>query len=160
MDIKDALIRQYAASVKTISNAAQACPKSLWSSATPKYRFWQVAYHALFFTHLYASASIDEFTPWANHREGLESMDPIQEEGESFCTVEDVIRYAEHAMQLIRDGLPEQDLSGPSGIPWWNEFSKFEMHIYNIRHVQHHAGQLVDRLRNEAGVESDWVGTA
>ena len=63
-------------------------------------------------------------------------------------------------MANIRAAAPTWDLDGPSKILWWDEFSKLEMQIYNIRHSQHHIGQLVDRLRNEVGIEIDWVGSA
>jgi hypothetical protein len=37
--------------------------------------------------------------------------------------------------------------------------SRAELHIYNIRHIQHHAGQLSLRLRLETGEGVDWVGS-
>jgi len=39
----------------------------------------------------------------------------------------------------------------------WLKLSKGEAPLYNLRHIQHHAGQLIERLRQEAGLGSKWV---
>jgi uncharacterized damage-inducible protein DinB len=39
-----------------------------------------------------------------------------------------------------------QSLQAPSGFEWI-KFSRGELHLYNIRHLQHHAGQLSACLR-------------
>ena len=33
-----------------------------------------------------------------------------------------------------------------------------ELHVYSIRHIQHHAAQLSLRLRLDAGVAIPWIG--
>jgi hypothetical protein len=35
---------------------------------------------------------------------------------------------------------------------------KLDHLILSIRHVQHHAGQLADRLRDGAGIGIGWIG--
>jgi len=45
--------------------------------------------------------------------------------------------------------VPEADFSG-----------LMELHIYNIRHLQHHTGQLMDRLRTAGNIGVAWVGSA
>ncbi len=40
-------------------------------------------------------------------------------------------------------------LDADSGF-YWLPFNKFELQLYNIRHIQHHTGQLTDRLRQAA----------
>ncbi|KPJ52053.1 hypothetical protein AMJ39_08795 [candidate division TA06 bacterium DG_24] len=45
----------------------------------------------------------------------------------------------------------------PSGFPWL-PFNRFELHLYNIRHIQHHAGQLIERLRSQGVTDFEWVG--
>ena len=41
----------------------------------------------------------------------------------------------------------------------WCRFSRGELHLYNIRHIQHHAAQLSMRLRLDAKAQVPWVGT-
>ena len=50
----------------------------------------------------------------------------------------------------------EGSLMEQSGIPW-QELARGELHVYNIRHIQHHAAQLVLRLRLDTEVDIDWV---
>jgi hypothetical protein len=39
------------------------------------------------------------------------------------------------------------------------DFSRAELHVYNIRHIHHHAAQLSLRLRLDTGRGVDWVGS-
>ena len=49
------------------------------------------------------------------------------------------------------------DLASPeSGFSWY-KVAKLEHQLINIRHVQHHAAQLADRLRAAADVGTRWV---
>ena len=54
------------------------------------------------------------------------------------------------------DAETEGSLGGPSGFAR-RAFSRLEMHLYNLRHIQHHTGQLSAFLRR-AGVDTRWVG--
>jgi hypothetical protein len=53
MDLAPIVISQYLASLAMLKQTITQCPESVWNAAGDKNRFWQVAYHALFFTHLY-----------------------------------------------------------------------------------------------------------
>ena len=35
---------------------------------------------------------------------------------------------------------------------------KMEMQFINIRHIQHHAGQLIDWLTTKERISIDWIG--
>ena len=59
------------------------------------------------------------------------------------------------ANNFARDML---DLDAPECGFWWYKMSKLEHQFVNIRHTQHHAAQLMDRLRQVAGVGIDWIG--
>jgi hypothetical protein len=37
--------------------------------------------------------------------------------------------------------------------------SRAELHVYNLRHIQHHAAQLSLRLRLDAQQEIPWIGS-
>ena len=50
------------------------------------------------------------------------------------------------------------DLLDPQcGFPWY-KVSKLEHQLVSLRHVQHHAAQLADRLRAEVDHGVRWVG--
>ena len=41
----------------------------------------------------------------------------------------------------------------------WQKTSRAEMHVYNIRHIQHHAAQLILRLRLDHSIEMPWISS-
>ena len=53
MNLTEVLISQYQASLEMFKQTITKCPELLWNSPGDKAKFWQIAYHALFYTHLY-----------------------------------------------------------------------------------------------------------
>jgi len=54
----------------------------------------------------------------------------------------------------------EASLAGPSGYGGRRPPTRVEMHVYNIRHIQHHTGQLSACIRRVApGADPRWAGT-
>ena len=53
--------------------------------------------------------------------------------------------------------VPQLDLEAESGFGWL-PFGKLELQFYNIRHLQQHTGELMERLGTRAHVDVDWVG--
>jgi hypothetical protein len=53
--------------------------------------------------------------------------------------------------------VPQLDLAAESGF-YWLPFDKAELQIYNIRHLQQDAGELMERLGSRAGLDVEWVG--
>ncbi|MCB9122287.1 MAG: hypothetical protein H6640_21400 [Caldilineaceae bacterium] len=53
--------------------------------------------------------------------------------------------------------MPQTDLSAPSGFDWL-PMNKLELQIYSMRHLQQHAGELMERLGSRAGIDVPWVG--
>jgi hypothetical protein len=51
----------------------------------------------------------------------------------------------------------EEDLCAPARFARRN-CSRAELHVYNIRHIQHHAAQLILRLRLDTDVDVPWIG--
>jgi uncharacterized damage-inducible protein DinB len=48
-----------------------------------------------------------------------------------------------------------ESLAGPSGFDWV-KIPRGELYIYSIRHVQHHAAQLILRLRQGGPQDIPW----
>jgi len=48
-------------------------------------------------------------------------------------------------------------MDSPSGFDW-QPISKLELQIYNIRHLQQHTGELMERLGSRANLDMDWIG--
>ena len=59
---------------------------------------------------------------------------------------------------MIDAGVDALDILAPeSGFSWYR-ISKLEHQIINIRHIQHGAAQIADRVRAAADAGVDWVG--
>jgi hypothetical protein len=57
----------------------------------------------------------------------------------------------------VSEQVPQLNLDAESGF-YWLPFDKAELQIYNIRHLQQHAGELMERLGSRAALDVDWVG--
>ena len=154
MDIKDIIQSQYLAALEMLSGAVNQCPEGLWEDPTYKNRFWHVAYHALFYTHLYLQPSEGDFVPWAKNRPGYNQM---EEAGEPYTKAE-ILEYFEVCRKQVLEQVPALQLNGPSGF-YWLPFSKLELQFYTIRHIQQHCGELCERLGVVENIDVDWVGT-
>lgn len=156
-----AIQSQYLAALAMLREVIKLCPEGLWLSTGYKNRLWHVAYHALFYTHLYLQISEKNFKPWEHHRTDYEFLGPqpwppynLPTIGEPYSR-EEVLAYLSLCEDEVRAQVPMLDLAGPSGFSWQN-FSKLELQFYNIRHLQQHVGELSDRLGVHAGIELPW----
>ena len=68
---------QYHRALTMLHESIEKCPEDLWYSAVPKNAFWQVAYHALFFTHVYLQPNEEAFRPWSGHQSAVQYPDGI-----------------------------------------------------------------------------------
>jgi hypothetical protein len=66
--------------------------------------------------------------------------------------------YLELCRAEVEKQVPLLRLEEGSGFSWL-PFNKLELQFYNIRHLQHHTGQLIERLRTVAGIGVGWVGS-
>jgi hypothetical protein len=147
---------QYRASLAMLRQAIEECPDSLWEDPEYGNPFWHVAYHVIFYTHLYLHPTEEDFVPWEKHRDGIVSLgDSV--EGEAIYSKEDVLEYLDLCLEQMEQQADAMDLEAASGF-YWLPFDKLELQFYNIRHVQQHTGELCERLGAQGEAEVDWVG--
>jgi hypothetical protein len=153
----DSLWRQFGAAIDMLENAITACPEELWSDRERRPEVWHLAYHTLFFLDLYLSPSTDGFAPPPPF--ALDELDPDAVIPERPYTKDEVLAYLEHGRRKCRaaiEALTEDDLHRPSGFDWV-PVPRAELHLYNLRHVQHGAAQLNLLLRQTIGAAPGWV---
>jgi hypothetical protein len=161
MDIQSAIIDQYAAALEMLRQAVLKCPEAAWDDAQGRKRFWLVTYHALFYTHLYLSDNLNKFKPWEKYRQGIHRLGSSAEKaeiGEPYSR-EEMLEFLEVCRKTAVDQVSSLDLEAESGFEWL-PFNKLELQLYNIRHLQHHAAELIEWLGASAGIDVDWVGMA
>ena len=156
--LQNILLGQYEASLAMLRDCLAKCPAAQWDEKVAKYTFWQVAYHTLCFADLYLTDDESQFVFRDLHPAGWEEFNG--EYPSRRFSQEELLRYADLCREKARDILTaetQERLEGPSGFAR-HPTSRGEMHVYNIRHIQHHAGQLSALLRR-ANVDTRWVRT-
>ena len=165
--VRPILKSQYHAALAMLREAIERCPEDLWSSKEHTNAFWQIAYHALFFAHLYLQPNEAAFQPWAEHQANVQNPDGLPGPPDPASNLplipepysrKQVLAYWEFCDAMVDRAVDVLDLNSPeSGFSWY-KVSKLEHQIVNIRHIQHHLAQLADRLRASAGIGVRWVG--
>jgi hypothetical protein len=164
-DLHLILARQYRAGMEMLKQAITLCPEAMWLGGDSPNRFWHVAYHALFYVHLYLAPGEAGFEPWPKHKPNIQFLGPLPWPPHEKLMIDepyskqDVLEYHEFVRAEIEAKVPLVDLTATSGFSWVL-FSRLELQMYNIRHLQHHTGQLADRLRAQAGLGVGWVAAA
>lgn len=166
--LRGILKSQYHASLAMLREAIELCPDEDWSSAEHTNAFWQVAYHTLFFAHLYLMRDEAAFFPWERHQGDVQHPDgiPGRRDPDSDLPLipqpyskAEVLAYWLVCDLLVDEAVDALDLGSPeSGFSWYPGVPKLEHQLIGIRHIAHHAAQLADRLRASSDVGVRWVG--
>ena len=159
-DLKELLWQQFGASIDMLENALRACPDELWNERERQPEFWYTVFHTLFFLDFYLSESRASFQPPAPFT--LDELDPGGILPERVYTKDELQSYLEHGRSKCRsviDGLT-QEKAHERRVFGSLEVSLLELLLYNMRHVQHHAGQLNLILRQQVDAAPGWVSKA
>jgi hypothetical protein len=151
---------QFGAAIDMLERAIIACPGGSWSDRSRQPEFWYVAYHALFWLDYYLAGSPEGFAPPAPFT--LDELDPAGLIPERPYTQEELLAYLGHGRAKCRRvicDLTDERAGQPCGFTWLG-LTVGELHLYNLRHVQHHAAQLNLLLRQETGSAPRWVKRA
>lgn len=173
VDIRAALKEQFHAGLAMLADCAEKCPDDLWSEARSDrdgerviFRdFWRIAFHTVYFTHLYLGQNEDAFQPWPDRRPGEEGMwqkpwdlEPFELPGgtEPYSR-QDTLNYIAWLRTIIDPTIDSLDLdSEQTGFPWYRNMTKLSHELMTLRHLQGHVGQLSELLMLR-GIDTDWI---
>jgi hypothetical protein len=165
--LKAMLKNQYHAGLAMLKEAIELCPDGLWLRPWQRNAFWQVAYHAIFFTHYYMQRTHTGFDPWSGHQPQSQNPDGIAGPPDPASSLPlipapytrgQALEYWGICDAGVDAAVDAMDLAAPEcGFPWYR-MSKLEHQLVNLRHLQHHAAQLADRLRTELDAGVSWKG--
>ena len=162
MSLQTVLKSQYHAALAMLREAIDACPAALWIDDSYVNQFWQVAYHTLFYTDLYLQVSESAFASWEHHRPEYNRF-PSDADGARSLTpysIDEIKACCKRCEAMIDDAVDRLNLASPdSGFSWY-KMSKLEHQFVSLRHIQHHTGQLTERIRQVTGRGVGWVGGA
>jgi hypothetical protein len=141
------LTGQFQAALSMLDHCIRACPPEHWDGKIAIRTFGSVAYHTLFWLDVYLSpGDEDAFELRELHRLGGDEREPVICPG---LSRDDTLVYVPMCRQKIRETFAAEtavSMQGPSGFAW-RKITRGELHLYNLRHVQHHTGQLSAYLR-------------
>jgi hypothetical protein len=165
--VRATLKSQYHAALAMLGEAIRICPGEVWTARDHTNAFWQVAYHTLFFAHLYSQTEEAAFRPWEGHCADVQVPDCIPGPPDPNSdlplipdpyTKDEVLAYWEFCVSMIDDAVDAIDPFSPESGFHWYPIPKLDHQIVNIRHIQHGAAQLADRLRAAADLGVSWTG--
>jgi len=167
-EIRSLIKSQYHASLAMLRDTVERCSQDLWVASNYSNAFWQIAYHAVFFGHLYLHRDKDSFQPWKEHQSNVQHPHGLLGPSDPKSplplipnpyTREQVLSYWKICDDMVDPAIDRTDLHDPNcGFPWYKNVTKLEHLFISIRHIQHHAGQLADRLRSASNEGTRWVG--
>lgn len=166
--LKQLLAQQYEASLSTLNLCVARCPDARWSQPVAKWKFCQAAFHTVFFADVYLQSNDDvealKRQPFhLEHKDVFRDYEELEDRPQVLLYDQPfVLSYLQQVRRKAQETIARETgevLAGPSGFPW-RKCSRAELHVYNIRHIQHHAAQLSLRLRQDTDVDIPWVSHA
>src|SRR5579863_4880905 len=153
---------QYEAALCTLNACMDRCPQTAWNAPVVNLKFCQVVFHTLFYADYYLGRSAGAFRTEPFHREHagvfrdyeeLEDRVPVLLYERGWCKT--YVDYCRLRVKEVVGSETAESLMAQSQFPP-KTFSRAELHVYNIRHVQHHAAQLSMRLRIDFKADVPW----
>ena len=165
--LAEALKSQYRASLAMFREAIEKCPDTLWSREQDRNKTWQIAYHVLYFVHLYAQPTLEDFVVWQGQHSESQNDDcfPSPPQAGSALpiipepyTKDEVLAYLTYCEESIGDWIDRLDLTSTSSGFSWYTMSKMEHQLVSLRHTMEHTGQIMERVRSTVDEGVRWRG--
>ena len=160
---KQMTANQFNAALSTLNKCIEECTDEGWDGPVANMVFCQVVFHALFFADCYLGRDGRDFLEQDFHREHPEyfrDYEKMEDRPQKLLYDRPTtLLYMEHCRQKaphVIGAETAESLKATSGFHWL-PFSRAEVYVYNIRHIQHHAAQLSLRLRLNAGTDIPWA---
>jgi len=147
MNIRRTIQSQFLSALAMLKQVIVKCPPSMWNAPKVRNRFWYTAYHALYFAHLYLQDTRKDFTRWRRYGKPSSSAPLSQQE---------TLEYLAFVEAEVARRVPAMDLKAPSGFQELH-VDKLELQLVSIRHIQHHAGELYERLSGRRDIKLTWI---
>jgi hypothetical protein len=164
---KQIVRRQYEAALSMLKNRIESCPDAQWNEKVGQGTVRQDVYHALFWADYYLTPHEDQFVYSPFNDRGGDELRPVISDGLEKADTLDYLNHCHDKALSVIASETKESLEGSSGFPSIfirYPLSRAELHLYNIRHIQHHTAQLSLYLRKLADANGDklelpWIGT-
>lgn len=154
-EIRESLWHQFGAAIDMLEEAIETCPQELWYSTG---NFWYIAYHTLFYLDYYLAEEAEDFVPPLPFTMSeLDPEGPLSPRQYEKAELLEYLRHGRNKCRLLINSL-NADNAQKRFVNAYRNYNRVEILLYNLRHVQHHTGQLNLLLRNHDTVPPRWVG--
>ncbi len=163
--VRELIANQLEAALCTLNACIDRCPETAWNARVGNLKFCQVAFHTLFYADFYLGTNEESFRRQPFHRDNERSFG-VYEEFEDRppqslydkAFIKNYLAHCRNKAAAVIAAETADTLTARSGFERL-KFSRAELHVYNIRHIQHHAAQLGLRLRLDVHEAVPWVGS-
>ena len=152
------------AALKTLGQSIESFDDESWAAEHIDGAVNRVVFHTLFFADLYLNRGENGFEEQSFHKENPDFFKDYEEkENRPPKNFYDRSKYREclefciEKARAMLESETEATLKGESGF-YWRKSSRTELHVYNTRHIQHHAAQPGLRNQLAGGDALKWVG--
>ncbi len=156
-ELKKSVSSQFLASIKMLENAIDMCPENVWQNRNDFSDFWYIVYHSLFWVDFYLTESPDKYLSF--NEIGLTELDYDGILPNKVFGKHELKSFLEHCRSKCKDTIKNLDEGKASQIYKFGslEMTYLELLIYNLRHLQHHTGQLNLILRQQINSAPKWI---
>jgi hypothetical protein len=148
------IVSQYRAALGALKIAVEKTPVEEWNTTEYNNPTWQLAYHTVWSVKFYLAPFPDSYVPFQNAIDGAESLGGSQDWENSESTViiegahtkEEILNYIEQINESLVEAVSSLSFEANSGFEWY-PYTRLELHINSIRHIQHHTAQIIERLK-------------
>lgn len=161
--LKELLTNQFEAALCTLSACIDECPEAAWDAPVANLAFCQAVFHTLFYADCHLGQNTESLRQQPFHRNNepfFRDYEELQDrKQELLYDKTSIATYMEFCRNKASEVIAVETADtlcarcGFERLP----FSRAELHVYNIRHIQHHAAQLSLRLRLDASTNIPWV---
>jgi hypothetical protein len=163
--IQESLWRQFGASIDMLINVVSNCPDNYF--ATNK-RFYYLAYHSIIFLDYYLSIPPKDFSPILTFTIKDEGKKPLESIGnmipDKIYSKQELIDYIKQSRLKCEKLIESLTDSEKLNIRFTEgneegdmDYPVLEILLYNLRHTQHHIGQLNLIIRQDLNKHMEWA---
>jgi hypothetical protein len=163
--VKQLFANQYHAALCTLNLCIDRCPDDRWHERVANWKFSNLVFHTLFFTDVYLGLNEPAVRDQPFHRENADFFAEYEELADRAPvrvydkpSLSKYLNFCRGKVDQVIAVQTSESLAAPNGFGRKN-MSRAELHVYSIRHIQHHAAQLSLRLRLDVAADIPWVGS-
>jgi hypothetical protein len=144
---------QFGATIDMLENSMLTCPDTLWNGS----QFWYISYHTLFYLDYYLCDEPLNFLPPEPFT--LSEFEPEGKLPDRVYNKPELLNYLKFCRNKCKHLITAFAIedSEKRFVSKQKNYSMFEIMLYNLRHVQHHVGQLNLLLRQNSNEPPKWV---